>query len=138
MPTLVEDWKWVALTVAQESSSEPFEGKVAVAEVIRNRTKTLFFSKGTVGSTILWPYQFSGWNTSDPNRSRVVSYDIGGAVMIDCIHAYTEAFERNSNVVGNANLYHAKTLALYPEWTKSDRVKLVKTVGNHIFYYEER
>ena len=138
MPLLIPEWVWGVNTVAQEASSEPFEGKVAVAEVIRNRTKTNFFSDGTVYSTVLWPYQFSGWNTKDPNRIRVAKMDLTHPMMIECIQAYEEAFVRNSNIVAGANLYHAVTMKDYPPWTADLKVSRVKQVGRHIFYKETR
>jgi hypothetical protein len=138
MPPLVEDWKWAVLTIAQEASSEPFEGKVAVAEVIRNRMKQKFFSDGTIFDTVLKPYQFSGWNTSDPNRARVARMDLTNPSIIECIQAYEEAFLRNSDIIGDANLYHSIRMFTYPDWTKHPKVKKLKTVGSHVFYFEDR
>jgi spore germination cell wall hydrolase CwlJ-like protein len=138
MPTLIEDWKWAVLTIAQEASSEPFEGKVAVAEVIRNRMLTRYSSDGTIYSTVLRANQFSGWNTTDPNRIRVAKMDITHPMMIECIQAYEEAFIKGSRLVGEANLYHAVTMKDYPPWTADLRVTRIKQVGAHIFYIEKR
>ena len=138
MPLFIEEWKWSVQTIAQEASSEPFEGKVAVAEVIRERTKTRFFSNGTIYSTVLWPWQFSGWNTDDPNRIRVAKMDLTHPMLIECIKAHEEAFLNNSNIVLGANLYHAVTMKDYPKWTASHKVSRVKQVGSHIFYREIR
>lgn len=35
---------------------------LAVCHVIRNRMAARYFSDGTVAGTVLYPYQFSGWN----------------------------------------------------------------------------
>ena len=138
MPLFIEDWKWSVQTIAQEASSEPFEGKVAVAETIRNRTETKFFSDGTIYSTVLWPFQFSGWNTNDPNRIRVAKMDLTHPMLIECIKAHEEAFLKRSKIVGNANLYHAVSMKDYPAWTASLKVTRIKQVGSHIFYHEVR
>lgn len=138
MPKLIPDWNWAVLTIVQEASSEPFEGKVAVAEVIRNRMAARYQSDGTIVGTVLKPLQFSGWNTSDPNRIRVAKYEMTDPAVISSIQAFQEAFERNSTVARGATLYHAKTMFPYPPWSKDSRVKEVCRVGNHIFYIEEK
>lgn len=136
MPPVIEGWKWAALTIAQEASSEPFETKVGVAEVIRNRTERKIFSKGTIASTVLFPLQFSGWNTNDPNRARVAELDISSGTMQSCIQAYRNAFEGKTNLVLGATLFHADWVK--PDWALSDKVKHVATFGRTLFYTEER
>jgi spore germination cell wall hydrolase CwlJ-like protein len=135
---LIPEWQWAVLTIAQEASSEPYTGKVAVAEVIRNRMKTRHFSDGTIQSTVLWPYQFSGWNTRDPNRTRAANYELDSTVITDCIKAFKAAFESDSNFAMGANLYHAQTMKEYPSWTRSPKVQRLVQIGNHIFYKESR
>lgn len=48
-----------ALCIEQEAGGEPYEGKVAVARVIANRTALHYSSDGTTAGTITWPNQFS-------------------------------------------------------------------------------
>jgi spore germination cell wall hydrolase CwlJ-like protein len=56
----------LALTVLGEARNQPYQGKVAVAQVVRNRMD----AKGhTVAEVVLWPWQFSCWNAEDPNRT---------------------------------------------------------------------
>ena len=61
MARLIPEDKLAILTIAQEALAEPFEGKLAVAEVIRNRMKQRYMSDGTVEGTVLRAWQFSGW-----------------------------------------------------------------------------
>lgn len=133
MPRLIEDWKWAVMTIRQEADSEPFIGKVAVAEVIRNRTASKYNSDGTVIGTILRPLQFSGWNTSDPNRIRIARIDLDDKNTHDALAAW-ELAQKGSDYVRGANLYHTK--ALHPEW--ADKVEKITEIGNHIFYIERR
>jgi len=56
----------LALTVLGEARNQPYQGKVAVAQVVRNRMD----AKGhTVAEVVLWPWQFSSFNSGDPNRA---------------------------------------------------------------------
>jgi spore germination cell wall hydrolase CwlJ-like protein len=137
MPKLIPDWNWAVLTILQEASSEPFEGKVAVAEVIRNRMARRYQSDGTILGTVLRPLQFSGWNTSDPNRIRVAQYEITDPAVVDSIKAFQRAFEEKTSLTQGAVLYHAKTMIPYPPWASSPKVHKITEIGNHIFYLEE-
>lgn len=136
MPPIVEPWMITVLTILQEASSESLEGMTAVAEVIRDRTKTKFHSDGSLINTILAPSQFSGWN--DSNRIRVLGYDISDPEVTMAIKAYKNAFEHNTNYALGANLYHADWMNPYPDWTNSPKVKRLGHIGKHIFYFEER
>jgi len=55
----------LALTVLGEARNQPYQGKVAVAQVVRNRMD----EKGlSVADVVLHPWQFSCWNSEDPNK----------------------------------------------------------------------
>lgn len=138
MPPLVDDYKWIVLTIAQEASSQSFDGKVGVAEVIRNRMITRYNSDGTGLGTVLAPYQFSGWNSKDPNRVRVGRLDKDSKVIKDCIAAWLKASISRSNLTQGANLYHAISMDPYPSWVYSPKVTMTTQIGDHIFYKEER
>lgn len=51
----------------QEAGGEPFEGKLAVAYVIRNR----LIRWGSVTDVIFAPFQFSCWNTESATRKNL-------------------------------------------------------------------
>lgn len=138
MPKLVEPWMYVVMTIAQEASSEPFEGMVGVAEVIRERAESKYNSDGSLIDTVLRPLQFSGWNTNDPNRLRVAQYELNHPAITRAITAYKTAFEEKSNYALGANLYHADWMNPYPDWTKSPKVTKLVHIGHTIFYREER
>jgi spore germination cell wall hydrolase CwlJ-like protein len=139
MPPLIEPWKFVVVTIAQEALLEPYIGKVAVAEVIRDRTESGFHSDGTLVGTVLAPKQFSGWNDEEwVLRIRMAAIDITDSRIVDCIRAYEEAFFKRTNYAMGANLYHADYMNPYPSWTKSLKVKRLTQIEHHIFYKEER
>ena len=55
----------LALTVLGEARNQPFQGKVAVAQVVRNRMDA---KKLSVADVVLRPFQFDCWDPEDPNR----------------------------------------------------------------------
>lgn len=139
MPRLISDEGLAVATIWQEARGEPFLGKLAVAQVIKNRTLRKYNSDGTVPGTVLAPYQFSGWNTKDPNRPVSGLLDIEDAVVRSCQEAWRLASYPSQKFMSlghkfPAVLFHARTMSEYPEWTKSERVVKVAEIGNHIFY----
>lgn len=55
----------LALTVLGEARNQPYQGKCAVAQVVRNRME----AKGlSVADVVLQPFQFDCWDSGDPNR----------------------------------------------------------------------
>jgi len=137
MPPIVEPWVWGVMTIAQEALGEPLEGKIAVAEVIRNRMRTEYNSDGSIEDTVLRPYQFSGWNTGK-YRVQIAKLDLGHPDILDCIRAFSLAFDFETNHAKGANLYHASTMAHPPSWVNSPKVERLVQIGHHIFYKETR
>lgn len=127
---LVSDDTWAILTIWQEARGETQAGRVAVAEVIRNRTKQRYSSDGTVAGTVLAPLQFSGWNVHDPNRIPSALIDEGDPAVRGCIEAWTTAVT-GSDTVHGAVLYFNPAVVT-PVWAAT--CKRVATVGNHEFY----
>lgn len=122
-------------TIWQEARGESYIGKLAVAQVIRNRMARKYSSDGTVFGTVLRPYQFSGWNTEASNRIEATSLDTEDPVYMECRQAWINSHP--SIMVGfPAVLYHAKTMREYPQWASAPSVVKVAEIGNHIFYDE--
>jgi len=129
---LVSDDTWAILTVWQEARGEMQAGRVAVAEVIRNRTQRRYQSDGTVAGTVLHPLAFSGWNVHDPNRIPSALLDEGDPVVRQCIEAWTTA-RTGSDTVHGAVLYCNPALA-QPAWAA--QAKRVAVIGNHEFFLD--
>lgn len=129
---LVPDEVWAAITIVQEAAGEPYEGKVAVGEVIRRRTESHFQSDGTVAGTVLHSYAFSGWNTKpDFLRIRTAQLDDGDDVVQDALRAWRES--ESSLVVPDAYYYcNLGVLPAKPAW--ATEAALVRQVGRHTFF----
>ena len=119
-----------ALCIYAEARSEPFDGQVAVGNVIRNRTANKHFSDGSVASTILWPYQFSWTNTNDRQRTRVFMVDDAAPAWVEAVAAWNESALRS--VVMDAVLYHADYVQ--PYWARAEQIEFVTRIGRHLFY----
>ena len=130
---LIADDALAAITIFQEAEGEPFEGKVAVAEVIRNRMARRFMSDGTVAGTVLRAFQFSGFNTMSSNRVRSFKIDADNPIVEDCLRAWATA-RMGSNTVKGADSYVNLGLA-DPKWARGK--KPVASVGRHSFYRVE-
>lgn len=129
---LVPEWTWAVMTILQEARSQTFDGMLGVAEVIRDRTRLKFYSDGTVISTVLFPYQFSGWNTKDQNRIICGKLELDNPKVQLAIKAWKLAIKNNTESVGGALFYHSKHMNPFPIWVNG----VVKTtvIEDHIFY----
>jgi len=129
MPPLIPDHVLGIVCVFQEAEGEPYEGKVAVAEVILRRTRLKYMSDGTVVGTVMRDRQFSGMNNSSSNRIRSFKIDSDAKVVQDCIKAWNEA-RAGSSYTGGAMHYYNPELA-NPSWARGSRTTAV--IGNHRF-----
>ena len=131
---LITDDALAIATIMQEAESEPYEGKLAVAEVILRRTRRKYFSDGTVSGTVLAPIQFSGWNGKSTNRVRSVQIDMTDKIVLDCVRAWGEA-QKGSNVSQGALLYYNPgAVTTKPEWDAPGRSTKVAEIGRHHFF----
>lgn len=122
----------LALNIYREAGQEPFEGKVAVAQVTLNRTQNSNFPN-TICEVVYQKNSFMGkivcqfsWYCDNVHRLRPVnkqayeeSYKVAKMV-------YLEDFKLES--VKDALYYHADYVN--PNWGK----KKVTKIGAHIFY----
>lgn len=133
------------ITIYQEASGEPWDGKVAVAEVIRNRMREKYMSDGTVSGTVLRASQFSGWNTdAGAVRLKSLRIDADDPVVLDCRKAWSAA-QQQSNLAKGAVLYLnpqavLKRAGRLPAWAAAphdpltlDAARVVATIGRHVF-----
>lgn len=124
---------WIAMTVKQEAERESYEGKLAVAWVIKNRMKRRKQSAATV---CLSKYQFSCWNSDSPTRMRLA--DIPEGLWYDCYAAACGAyFNLSHDPTMGATHYLNKplTIKLYgklPKWMT--KMKQMTVIGLHTFF----
>lgn len=101
-----EDLEVFALVVAAEAYWEPYEGKLAVANVILNRLLEGRYGN-TVYDVVTAPGQFSGYNYIDNYRGRDLS---------DCYAACKEALSGKNNI-GDYIFFHADSYVnAHDEW----------------------
>lgn len=120
-------------TIRGEAEAEPFEGQVAVANVIRNRMLKRHFSDGTIAGTVLAPYQFSLWNTTEKRRITMCLVPEDDNASLTARRAWEESAVRRV-VAPDVLMYHAASMNPYPAWTRSDEFKLAVRIGRHLFY----
>lgn len=128
---LISDTALACITIWQEARGEPYEGKLAVAEVIRNRMKEKYASDGTVEGTVLKRLQFSGWNEGDPNRIPSIRISDSDLVVQECMKAWGEANLNGTNVAKGALLY-CNLNVVQPGWAKASMK--VAQIGHHTFF----
>lgn len=127
---VISDDVWGILCIFAEARSEPYEGQVAVGNVIRNRTAAKFYSDGSVVSTVTSPHQFSWMNTVDAQRSRVLravwedpAWRVASLAWFESAH---------TRPVEDALWYHADYVS--PDWSKAAGIQFIKRIGRHLFY----
>ena len=132
MTRLISDEAWASLTIWCEARSEPYEGQVAVAEVIQARMRRRFLSDGTVVGTVLAPYQFSAWNTTDPNRRRAAVLDDADVGLAMARQAWRDVLAGASVVPGALMYLNPQAVTRMPEWAIPE--KFLRAIGAHHFY----
>jgi hypothetical protein len=130
---LISDDVFGKTTCWQEARGESHKGKVMVCEVIRTRTSLKLYSDGTVAGTVLFPFQFSGWNADDPNWRPSLVLDDSDPVVADCALAWSESETTNysKGATHYVNLAHGR-----PSWANS--MQLVAVEDHHTFFKEQR
>jgi len=122
----------LAINIYREAGYEPFEGKVAVAQVVMNRVKAggfgndicgVVYQKNIIMDKVVC--QFS-WYCDSSHKNRPINKD-----------AYNESYEVAKkvlledfklSVLKDALYYHANYVN--PRWN----LEKIGTIGNHIFY----
>lgn len=133
----------VAATLWAEARSEPVQGIVAVANVIRNRAKKPGWWGDSYSGVCLAPNQFSCWTPAGGQRNYdrllgVMQQFAAGTPITDpglreCIgiaHLVIGDYLRD-NTAGSTH-YHTATMTPRPKWAKG-HVPVVQC-GGHSFY----
>lgn len=124
----------LAINIYREAGYEPFEGKVAVAQVTMNRVKDPNFPNDVCGvvyqktTAVKTVCQFS-WYCDATHRNRPIgkeayaeSYEVAKKVLL-------EGFKLD--VLKTALYYHADYVN--PQW----RLEKIGKIGTHVFYSEK-
>lgn len=129
---LFDDDALAIATIWQEAEGEPYDAKVAVGEVIRERMRRKYNSDGTVAGTVGRRFQFSAFNDDSANNARFVAslkLDLANPMVQDCMTAWFASAQ--SDFTKDAVLF-CNTVVAQPAWARAD--KLVAKVGRTSFF----
>lgn len=131
-----EQYDIVARTVYGEARGEynsqngGIASLIAVANVICNRTKQKRYGK-TPKEVCLRPYQFSCWNSNDPNKEIIEQVNTSDPIFSLCLNVSKYVLdEKWPDLTKGSDHYHTK--AIYPYWCAKKRPEVI--IGNHLFY----
>lgn len=126
---VMKEVECLAKNIYFEAGGEPYNGKLAVAQVTMNRVKDSYYPRSVCGvvyqktkGTCQFSWVCEGKTKPRNNESWRESLRIAESILIN---------KRNYNVVGQAKFFHATYVD--PAWNDTKRV--VKKIGNHIFYH---
>ena len=126
----------LARTLWGEARNQGNEGMEAVANVVLNRVryaqeKNGFWWGDDIIQVCQKAYQFSCWNSSDPNSRKARAVDTRDLYFVTALRiarrAVIDALSDNTN---GATHYH--TTAIKPYWAKG--VTPCARIGDHVFY----
>lgn len=119
-----EDIMWLSRIIYAESSGEPYNGKIAVGNVVMNRVKSSSFPN-TVYDVIFEYYK------GIPQFSPVADGTIYNDSNYECRKAAEEAYF-GKNIVGSS-LYFFNPKKASATWIVNNK-KYITTIANHVFY----
>ena len=126
-----EDLDTLARTVFGEARGEPMQGKIAVAHVVMNRVRKQSWYGKTVKGVCTHPYQFSCWNSNDPNLSKLTAVTADDKSFRLCLYAAIAAMDGLvPDPTSGSTHYHSLSVA--PSWAEGKGP--VCTIGSHKFY----
>jgi spore germination cell wall hydrolase CwlJ-like protein len=128
------DHEIAVMTVFMEASGEGPEGMLAVAHVLINRRKAGHGT--TLAAVCLRPFQFSCWNTDDPNRGRMAALEDLDPVLGEAENAVMQALGETVDVPPDPTLgainYYSTSMHNPPNW--ASRMTFTVEIGKHRFY----
>ena len=114
----------MAKNIYYEAAMEPFEGKLAVAQVTMNRTQSPQFPKTVCGVV----YQKGQFSWVDEKVKGITNKYAWEECMIVARKALTEHKLHDTIYKTKAMYYH--NTSVNPPW----KLKYVSKIGNHLFY----
>lgn len=130
-----DDWQTLAKTLWGEARGEMLQGLVAVAWVVVNRLRAATWYGSSITACCLKPYQFSCWNTNDPNRQYLDGLAPNDLDYRRCLGAAALVLSGDiPDPTNGATSYHVASMNPKPEWAGA----MVPTIqiGSHLFYRE--
>ncbi len=119
----------MTMCVYGEARGEEYEGKLAVAQVIMNRVKEGGWYGGSIKDVVLKPYQFSCFNTWDPNLKKMFDPDL--YLWKQCFKAAWNAYSEIMNDPTQGATHYC-TFQVNPPWIRA--MQETGQIGNHRFF----
>ena len=124
---------YMAKTMWGEARGEGLAGMQAVGNVIMNRVDAGSWYGASIKDVVLKPYQFSCWNSNDPNRAKIDALTVSQLESSMALPLARQIIAGDlPDITGGATHYHAKSIT--PSW--ASKMKRTAMIGNHIFYKE--
>ncbi|WP_217705670.1 cell wall hydrolase [Peristeroidobacter soli] len=136
-PEPADELSALAKTMWGEARGEGAEGMSAVAHVVLNRVARQTYWGKTVAAVCLRPYQFSCWNTDDPNRSQLLKLTSANGIyslalqLAQQLRDLDPTERARQDTTSGATHYHARTITP-PRWARG-RTPCAR-IRNHLFY----
>lgn len=132
------DKRVLAQTMWGEARGEGYAGMQAVANVVMNRFKIAADSPAkarqfgrTIEEICKKPYQFSAWNSNDPNFSKMINLSENDPQFRDALEIAERALRGTlPDITGGADHYH--TYNVSPSWSQGETV--IAQIGSHNFF----
>lgn len=119
------DRRCLIRNVFYESGAEPYEGKIAVAQVTWNRVRSGAWGR-SVCQVVHAPHQFS-WTRDAVKRNRPLT-----GQQIAAVRDAVDAFISGVRVSKLDRSMHFHAVYVRPRWAAADA--RVKSIGGHVFY----
>lgn len=121
----------IARTLWGEARGEGIAGMAAVAGVIANRAHNPRWWGKDAKGVCLKPWQFSCWNTDDPNRPKLLAVTGADPLFAAALALADEVLAgRLRDVTNTADHYHTRGVA--PRWSAGKTP--VAAIGTHRFF----
>jgi N-acetylmuramoyl-L-alanine amidase len=131
----LSDRDLLALCLMGESRNQGCEGMLAVAWVVMNRVAKPCWWGSNVREVILRPWQFSCFNSNDPNREMMPTWleePDAHPPMPDCLRLADQVLEGlTEDPTGGATHYYERHIA-EPAWVRT--MRLTCEIGDHKFF----
>lgn len=126
-----DDIDTTARTVWGEARGEGFEGMRAVAHVIKNRARRGGWWGATPAAVCRKPWQFSCWNTNDPNAAKLPQLTARDHMFPEAVEA-AELVLMTDDPDPTEGATHYHTAAVRPPWSAGKTPCAV--IGGHRFF----
>jgi len=125
------DREIAAATAKMEAENQGPLGIRAVMHTFFNRLQFAPKYGSTIADICLRPWQYSCWNTADPNRHRLAIANDDDPILADCLTAYDEVAGGSDDPTQGATHYIADGITP-PQWVTE--AKQTVKIGTQTFY----